>query len=752
MESSGYFMATQRHAPILAGITAALSTATAFGLTRVFEHNSWLFAVGASAMLASGVVWACLRFELSTPVSMGALCTIGFWWSNVVVRPHELWLGLPSFTAIGNWFEAVGQSGTVLRSAIVPVPPQGPALQLAIVVVFAVACGSTWSAAKPDGALSSLIAQFALFIAIAALGKGAYTTSAVVWLLTVFGFLLLHHTVHSTEGQTGFHTTTPRRSRLVAGGAIGAAVAVFSAALIGPQLPSASSPGLLKYRNFGSNDGPSVIRTISPLVSIRDQLNQNDDTELFTVESSRPARWRLMALEAYDGDEWGLHPDTESHDSLPESLHQPNAQIARVSQRYAMGPYGGEWLPAAFEPIEIGAVPGLKVIHESKTLIVNRQDHTGLSYDVTSELVGAAPATLRAAPAQIDTEQPGVERNLLIPKNLPPIIEQTALHVTRDKVTQYDKALAIQNYFRDNFEYDTSINLSDNDDATVRFLTKERRGFCQQFASTFGLMARSLGMPTRIAVGFQPGTFDGKVYRVGTKDAHAWPEMYFEGVGWIGFEPTPSRFDRETPGDPSGTKLGQTAGPNQPNAPATTTPRAPSSTTATSEGSTPTTKLRPLDRIETAGVQDTKPKGTSLARRSAFVAGFVFASLLLLFAGWRIPRRVRLHRRRSRGTARTRITQAWAYANERLALFNIHRRPSTTVVEFALREAPAAGVGAAGGALVELAQLHNEAMYAPFEPAEADAEDAWDCADRIDAAMRELITNKRRRWLIRLRW
>ena len=744
-------MAAQRHTPILAGAVVALSTATAFGLTRVFAHTSWLIAFAITAALSSGVVWARFRFELSTRVGIAALCITGFWWSNIVVRPHELWLGLPSPTAISHWVGALGQTGTVLRTAVVPVAPQAAALQLAIITVFIVTCGSAWSAAKAEGALSSIVPQFALFVAVAALGKHAYTATAVVWLLATFAFLLTHHVVHISNDQAGFHSTTPRRSRLVAGGAIGGVLAVFFAALIGPQLPSASSPPLLKYRNLGSNDGPAIIRTISPLVSIRDQLNRNDDVELFRVQANRPARWRLMALEAYDGEAWGLHPDTESHDSLRVAEPEPNARVAEVSQRFAMGPYGGEWLPVAYQAIQVDGIDNLKVIEESNTLIVDRTDHTGLVYDVTSQLIGATPQALRAAPAPIDTQVPGVARNLLIPSNLDPIIRQTAIEVTRDSSTQYDKALAIQNYFRNNFTYDTTINLSEDADATVRFLTKDRRGFCQQFASTFGLMARSLGMPTRLAVGFQPGAFDGNAYRVSTKDAHAWPEVYFEGIGWIGFEPTPSRFDRETPGNPSGTQDGQPTDPNRP-PPSTTTTRPPTSTTRVAPGATPTTRRRPLDRIETDASQRTKGSPTSTLRRATIAVAVTFGGVLALIAGWRVTRFVIRHRRRSRGTPRDRVAQAWAYANERLALFNIHRRPSTTVVEFALREAPAAGAGAAGPALLELAQLHTAAMYAPFEPDPSDAVEAWECADRIDDALRQLISRKRRAWLIRLRW
>ena len=123
-------------------------------------------------------------------------------------------------------------------------------------------------------------------------------------------------------------------------------------------------------------------------------------------------------------------------------------------------------------------------------------------------------------------------------------------------MTPYDKALALQNYFRDGFTYDESVNYSDDADPVAAFLV-DRAGFCQQFASTYALMARSIGLASRVAVGFTPGDpLDpsrrpeaGSDLRgapvadfvVRGRHAHAWPEVYFDKVGWVPFEPTPGR-------------------------------------------------------------------------------------------------------------------------------------------------------------------------------------------------------------------
>ncbi len=68
-----------------------------------------------------------------------------------------------------------------------------------------------------------------------------------------------------------------------------------------------------------------------------------------------------------------------------------------------------------------------------------------------------------------------------------------------------------------------------------------RRGYCEQFAGTYAAFARSIGLPARVAVGFTPGELTDGVYVVRGQHAHAWPEVWFEGIGWVPFEPTPGR-------------------------------------------------------------------------------------------------------------------------------------------------------------------------------------------------------------------
>ena len=103
-------------------------------------------------------------------------------------------------------------------------------------------------------------------------------------------------------------------------------------------------------------------------------------------------------------------------------------------------------------------------------------------------------------------------------------------------------------YLRNSYTYDLSVPPQRKSmDAVEYFLFEEQRGYCEQFASSLAVMARSLGIPARIATGYAPGEYNPftGLYEVKASDAHAWVEVYFPGYGWSAFDPTPA--DDATP-------------------------------------------------------------------------------------------------------------------------------------------------------------------------------------------------------------
>ncbi|WP_166846929.1 DUF3488 and transglutaminase-like domain-containing protein [Isoptericola sp. BMS4] len=122
-------------------------------------------------------------------------------------------------------------------------------------------------------------------------------------------------------------------------------------------------------------------------------------------------------------------------------------------------------------------------------------------------------------------------------------IAATAREVVGDAATPFDQTVALQRWLRDpgRFTYSTSLPRGGTGDPVWDFL-QHRTGYCVQYATTMVVMARSLGIPTRLAVGYLPGERTGETeWQITGQDSHAWPEVYFAGTGWVRFEPTPAQ-------------------------------------------------------------------------------------------------------------------------------------------------------------------------------------------------------------------
>ena len=116
---------------------------------------------------------------------------------------------------------------------------------------------------------------------------------------------------------------------------------------------------------------------------------------------------------------------------------------------------------------------------------------------------------------------------------------------TAGAANDYERILAIQDHLSDpsQFIYDKTVPARDDSYTILEFLTTTKRGFCQQFSSAMAVMLRTLGFPSRVAIGYTPGQRDPDtgVYHVTTSELHSWVEVLFPTYGWLAFEPTPGR-------------------------------------------------------------------------------------------------------------------------------------------------------------------------------------------------------------------
>jgi transglutaminase-like putative cysteine protease len=279
---------------------------------------------------------------------------------------------------------------------------------------------------------------------------------------------------------------------------------------------------------------------LSPLTDIKDRMTERSEAVVFVVSSPTPSYWRLIALDDFDGTIRSLSETdlADASGTLPQGF-EPSVDGETVTQTFEIADLRGGLLPSAFSPVRVEGSDGIWFAAETSTLVaVSGTTTDGLSYTVESVLPHYDVARLRAADAPVTGDV--AERYLGLPADFPAELAELAREITAGATTRYDRAIALQNWFR-GFAYDLSVGAGHSQTRMQEFVN-ERRGFCEQFSSTYAAFARVLGLPSRVAVGFTPGELraDGRYYVQG-KHAHSWPEIYFEGVGWVPFEPTPGR-------------------------------------------------------------------------------------------------------------------------------------------------------------------------------------------------------------------
>jgi transglutaminase-like putative cysteine protease len=206
-----------------------------------------------------------------------------------------------------------------------------------------------------------------------------------------------------------------------------------------------------------------------------------------------------------------------------------------LRQRYLIEVPHGNTLYAVGEP---------EVVDQAATARLRAPDDlvglegTMSDYVVRSLVPEATVSQLRAAPEAYSEFVR--ERYLSLPRRTPARVRNLATEITAEATTAYDKALAVERYLRQ-FPYDLEIESAPaGEDIVEYFLFDIQRGYCDYYASAFVVLARASGVPTRLAVGYAMGTYDVDrgCYAVTEKDGHSWPEVYFQGYGWIPFEPT----------------------------------------------------------------------------------------------------------------------------------------------------------------------------------------------------------------------
>jgi transglutaminase-like putative cysteine protease len=363
------------------------------------------------------------------------------------------------------------------------------------------------------------------------------------------------------------------------------ATALGLALVVPAVLPdlSASSFGFGGGFGFGSGGGGgNRIAVVNPILDLGENLRRAEDRVVIEY-TGRPTYLRLVAADDFNGEQWRPSELKVSRDdnNVEDGLRRPpglGADVDTASRRYRIDVLDLEqtWLPLPY-PAQRVVIDGTWLYDESTFNVFGENTSTRqLTYEVRALDVRPTPDQLRAAEEAPDS----VRRYLQLPNDLPSEVALQARQVVQDLPTAYDQALALQDWLRsDEFTYSTEVEdtVGDgNGSAAILGFLQTRAGYCVHFASTMAVMARLLDIPARVAVGFTRGTPAGDgSWLVGLHDAHSWPELYFEGVGWVAFEPTPGERTGDPPPWAQADAAGGPNGPDPASSPQPTTNASP---------------------------------------------------------------------------------------------------------------------------------------------------------------------------------
>jgi len=529
----------------LAGLSAVASAA--FG--RIYQGRqpaAQLALTAVTAVLLAGLLERRHILLSTLATAAGLAIAIG-----LLVFPETTKHGLPTLAtlhAFGPTLRAVSRAAAIQPAPASPVPP----LFLAgVISVWTAAFSSHTLAARARSPFLAILPPAALMAFTSLiLRDGARPLYVLGFLVATLGVLFAEELRQVSQWgpvamwhgrrQLGFRNwVSTRGARRLGMACVG--IAVFTPWI----LPGFGHPGLVQLHG----QGLPVQVSINPLVDIRPQLLQNPVADVFTVQSAEPAYWRLVALDRFDGRIWspsGIDPSTvplrgDGLSLLKSAPAIPPAAIRVLRQHFVIDRLGESWLPAAFDPLSFGGTKEPTQYDVGTGALVSPNGtFRGLSYDVASVAVAPTAAQLDATGTFGGLHTPFTE----LPTNTPAEISAIAHEVTDGEPTTYRKILAIQDYLLGPpFTYSTEVRPRAGVNPILDFLTRTHRGFCEQFAGTMAVLLRAIGIPARVAVGFTPGEFDPKhhVYRVTTREAHAWVEALFPSYGWLAFESTPGR-------------------------------------------------------------------------------------------------------------------------------------------------------------------------------------------------------------------
>ncbi|WP_066582124.1 DUF3488 and transglutaminase-like domain-containing protein [Cellulomonas timonensis] len=591
--------------------SALVGTATCGGLLAVRQliaPGSWLGA-------------ALLVVILLTALTAGVRAVSRRWWAPTVVGALATMVGvliafgappgalrlLPDMDSVDRLIAMTRVALDLVNSSFVPLQSSRPIVLLVVVGAALLLLGVDLVALGLGAPAWSGLVLLIVWIPGIVLGTPASGLALAVPAVPSLRLLAL-----SVAPATAGPGTARRAGWTVAAAGGIAAVAIVVGPLVAPvpgwaalELPRWGSGSVGPVRLNDSLDMRDSLGPRSEQIVLRYTVEEASDSAP-AADTSGLARPTLLAdaktigplraftMRDFDGRTWARGDSTDLETWDPETLLSPDpsthgdapdpSEGLLASVHVVVGGLREDRLPVSTFARTLDIAGEWFYDAENDQVVGDRSTRNGLGYSMTVQVPELTADTLRASsPASA----PALDPYLTVPDTEhAQDVADLAAEVAAGATGAFEQAMALQTWFRNpqNFVYDTRVEPATSSDSVWDFL-ESKRGYCVQYATSMAIMARTLGIPARVGVGFLPGTLAADdEYVITGRQSHAWPELYFPSAGWVRFEPTPAVQTGTPPrwSDPlvvTPATAAPTAEPVAPSAPAptassTTAPRA----------------------------------------------------------------------------------------------------------------------------------------------------------------------------------
>ncbi|MEV4162914.1 transglutaminase TgpA family protein [Nonomuraea dietziae] len=544
--------------PIWSGVATLAVSLTLYPL---FAGGAWLWgSLGAVlAVTVAGVVSSRLTLPGWAAPVLG-LVALGVYLTAVYTGEKAWALLVPTKESAGALLDLLVTGFADIQRFAAPVPDDPPIAMLTTAGVGLIAIVVDLFVTRLRRAALAGLPLLALFTVPAAvlpdpIGWPAFILGALGFtsLLIADGRERVGHwgravlVRRSRAAESGNQETADTRGLRLSGKRIGF-TAIALAVVLPALLPTLEPDPLFGFGVGGSGKGKGgTISVPDPVANLRGRLQLPENTAVLSYTSSddAPRYLRIYALDVFDGERWtmtkmkGRPENRVDQGPLPPPPGlAPSTKTSRVETDIQISDDVDplEFLPLPYPPQLVRAEGDWRADVDSLMVFSSGDLASGLQYQVVSTEPEPTADQLDAS-----SERPEIDPRYVQLPELPTRIRELATEVVADSPTKYEAAVKLQQFFTRTGGFTYSLETQGHDtEALTDFLIQSRTGYCEQFASAMAVLARSIGIPARVAIGYTGGTKIESRWEVRTHDSHAWPELYFEGVGWLAFEPTPA--------------------------------------------------------------------------------------------------------------------------------------------------------------------------------------------------------------------